>query len=253
VVERAAADRIAAVRQLGHLVERGLGQQLGVEPHHVGVRDHHVARLAAREVEHVVQELLLRARDDAGALGLVDQRLQLGRAPDPLAGDHVLHAERPQQERRGDLEHPHDRAQDAGDHLDRRRHDGGQPLGPVEGQGLRDELAEDHGEVGHGAERDHEAEPGGHAVAEDVAHDRLADGTGEDPDRRDADLHGRDHAHGVVHQAQRGLRALAAALGQRRDGAAPSGHHRVLADHEERVARHQCQHREDAERVAHPP
>ena len=87
-------------------------RQAGVEPGDVGRRDHHVARLAVGEVEDVVQQLLLRARDHAGALGLVDQRAQLLGAADRRRRrpPRAMPNGRSSSARRA-LQHPHDRPQ----------------------------------------------------------------------------------------------------------------------------------------------
>ena len=83
--------------------------------------------------------------------------------------------------------------------------------------------------------------------------ERLADGAGEDADRGDADLHGRDHPDRVVHQPQRRARPRAARL-RARDQRRPAGRHDgVLADHEERVAGDERQDGEDPQGVAHEP
>jgi hypothetical protein len=64
-VERAAAERVARMRHLDDAIERRLGRQVRLEPADVGPGHHDVARLPAGELEDVVQDLLLRARDHA--------------------------------------------------------------------------------------------------------------------------------------------------------------------------------------------
>jgi hypothetical protein len=86
-----------------------------------------------------------------------------------------------------------------------------------------------------------------------VAHERLPDSADQDADRRDADLDGRDDPHRIVHQAQRGPRARASALGACAQRRATRGDDGVLADDEERVGAHQPEHGEDAEQIAHRP
>ena len=245
-VEAPAADRVARVRRLDVAVDRVGGRQVGVEPGDVERGDHDVARLAVGEVEHVVQQLLLRARDHAGLLRLVDQRPQLRGVADRLAGGDLADPERAQDQRRRALQDPHHRPQHDRDQLDRARDQHRERLGLLERQRLRHELAEHDGQVGDDREGEHVGRPARQRVADQPADERLGQRAGEDADRGDADLHGRDHAHRIVHQAQRG-RAPAPALQRgtaRRD-------HGVLPDHEEGVAGDEAEHREDPEEVAH--
>ena len=237
------------MRPLERQRERLAGGGPGGQPRDVGGGDHHVTRLLAGEVEHVVQELLLGARDHAARLGLVDQRAQLVGAADGVARDDVAHAERPQEPLRGALQDPDDRAQDLGHQLDRRRHPDREPLRAVERERLRHQLAEHDREVGDDAEGDDEPGPVGQPVAEQAAHERLADRAGEDAERGDPDLHGGDHADGVAHQAQRGARARMPVLRHGRDRAAARRHDRVLADDEEGVPADEGEDGEDAEEI----
>jgi len=82
---------------LDEFVERLVDREVRVEPVDVRGRDHHVAGLLAGEVEDVVDQLLLRAGDVAGALGLVDERAQLLGAADALARLDLRDPERPQE------------------------------------------------------------------------------------------------------------------------------------------------------------
>src|SRR6185436_12527237 len=124
------------------------------------------------------------------------------------------------------------------------------PLGAVERERLRHELAEDDREVSHDGEREDEAHRLRDRVADELADERLRHGAGDDGDGGDPDLDGRDDADGVVHQPQGGggpatpaLRELRAA---RRDD-------RVLGDDEEGVPRDEREDGQDAERVSHSP
>jgi hypothetical protein len=98
-----------------------------------------------------------------------------------------------------------------------------------------DELAEHHREVRDDQKRDHDARPGGQPVAQQVSYEGLAERAGQDADRRDADLHRRDHAHRIVHEAKRSPGAAMSGVSKRRQRAPARRHNRVLADHEERV------------------
>ena len=211
-VEAAPADGIALMRDLEHPLEGIIRRELRVEPGDVGRRDHDVARLAVGEAEDVVQHLLLGARDDPGALGLVDERAQLVGRPDGVPRDHVADAQRTQEQRGGALQHPDGGPQHDGDHLDRPGDERRERLRHMKGQRLGDELAEHHRQVRDDAEGEREIRPGGQQIAEQSAHERLGEGADEDADRRDPDLDGGDDPHGVVHQAQGGARARTAGL-----------------------------------------
>jgi hypothetical protein len=154
-----------------------------------------------------------------------------------------VHAERAQQELGRALQDPDRGPEHPGHQRDRRRDERRQRLGAIERERLRDQLPEHHRQIGDDGERDQERHPGGDRFPEQVAHERLADRAGEDPDRRDADLDRRDHADRVLHQLQRGRGAAAVAPRERRPA---RGDDRVLPDHEERVARDQREQRDDA-------
>ena len=68
------------------------------------------------------------------------------------------------------------------------------------------------------------------------------------PSGGDADLHGADEAHRIVHQRERDARAAASAVGQLLDLRARRGQQRVLGDDEEGVRQHERQHTQDPER-----
>ena len=88
----------------------------------------------------------------------------------------------------------------------------------------------------------------GQPIRQDVADQRLANGTSEDAERGDADLDRRDHADGVVHEPQ-GCRDTSALPGL--DRRPTGGDHRVFADDEEGVRTDEREHREDAQQVDH--
>ena len=97
VVECVPPHRVAAVGRVQDLVQGGAGGQSGVEPADVERGDHDVRGLAVGEVEDVVQQLLLCAREHPGALHFLDQGVQLGRAADRLARHDLVDPERSQQ------------------------------------------------------------------------------------------------------------------------------------------------------------
>jgi len=108
VVERSGADGVARMPVLSGLRQGGVDGEAGVQPVDLGRGHHHVGRLEAGKVEHVVQQLLLGARNHAGTLGLVDERAQLLRRADGVSRDHLAHTERAEQDLCGLLEHPDD-------------------------------------------------------------------------------------------------------------------------------------------------
>ena len=197
-------------------------------------RDHDVARLAAGEVEDVVQQLLLRARDDAGCsrprrrARAARRRLRIASPATISSTPNGLRSTRAEpcsshttgrRTRRDQLDRPRD------EHRER--------LGAVERERLRHELAEHDAQVGDDRERDDEASHVGIASPRRSLTSGSATAPVRMPSGGDADLDGRDDAHGVVHQAQRGRRAPPLARCER---GAPRGDDRVLGDDEEGVA-----------------
>ena len=165
VVERAAVDRVARVRGVDHGGERLLRRKLDGERHDLGPRDHHVVRLLVREVEDLVEHLLLRLLD---LLGLrhdqADVLLRVHRHP----GGRRLDAEEPRDAVRRLLQDPDERIGDPSQPVERHGEPDGQALGPLERDRLRHELAEHHAQVGQDQEREQEGDAAGDPVAEEA-------------------------------------------------------------------------------------
>ena len=64
--------RVARVRRVDHRGEALLRRQVDGDRDDLGPRDHHLVHLLAREVEDLVQHLLLRLLEHACVLGLAD-------------------------------------------------------------------------------------------------------------------------------------------------------------------------------------
>jgi hypothetical protein len=179
--------------------------------------------------------------------------------PDVLTrvGDHPgrrrLHPEDPQEAVRGHLQEPDERIGDARQPVERNGKRDRQRLGLLQRDRLRDELADDDREVGQDRERDQER----HGVRQRRLHEprqqRLADGTEQDREDRDPDLHGRDEADRVVHQAERRLRAPSATLGTFLQARSPPRDEGVLGRHEHRVPQNEQEHDDESQRSAHAP
>ena len=211
---------------------------------------HDVARLAVGEVEDVVQQLLLRARDHPGpsasstsarssaALRIVSPATTRGcrtgaaRAPPSPAA--------PRPPAAGDR-----------DQLDRARDQRRERLRAVERQRLRHQLAEHDRQVGDDREGDHEGQPS--SAARRRACSRTS-GSASAPARMPiavmptCTVEITRTGSSISRSAACAPAAPASARGAAR---AARGDHRVLPDHEEGVGGDQAEHREDAEKVAH--
>ena len=112
VVERAAVDRVARVRRVDDGAERLLGRHLDGDRDDVGPRHHDLRDLLRREVEDLVEHLLL------GLLELADVLRRGDRVPDVLTRvrDHPrgrrLHAQHTEDGVRRHLQQPDDRMRD---------------------------------------------------------------------------------------------------------------------------------------------
>jgi hypothetical protein len=158
-------------------VQGRLRRQPRLQPVDVECGHHDVARLTIGEIEDVVQQLLLRARDHPGALRLVDERAQFRCRADALARHYVPDLERrAKEDARGSLQDPHRRPRGHGDHLHRTRDQRGERFRTVERQRLRHQLAEHDRQVGDERESDHEGQPARQAIVQDVAHPCLWEG-----------------------------------------------------------------------------
>ncbi len=214
--------------------------------------DHHLGGLLVREVEDLVEHLLLGRLDHAGVLG---RRHDVA---DVLLGvrDHTSRGRRDPEEA-GDgvprrLQHPHDRVHDPRQPVERPCHRHGQALRALERDRLGRELTEDDAQVGQDQEGDDERDAARQAV--EVARDqRLAHGTEKDPEDADPDLDDRDEADGIVHEPQGDLRVAASSLGTLLQACPARRHERVLGRHEHRVPQHEGEDREDSEEVVHAP
>ena len=141
-------------------------------------------------------------------------------------GDHPgrrgLHAQEAENGVRRLLEHPHDRVRDPREQSSGTASAIASTSALLERDRLRHELAEDDGEVRQDREGDQERDGRRERRLHQAREQRLADGTEEDRGDGDPDLHGRDEADRVVHQAERRARPAAAALGPLLEPAASS-------------------------------
>ena len=78
VVERLAVDRVAGERRVDDGREAFLGREFDREGDDLGPRHHHVRDLLVREVEDLVEHLLLLALELARLGRSVEQHLELG-------------------------------------------------------------------------------------------------------------------------------------------------------------------------------
>ena len=178
VVERLAVDRVARVRRVDHRREALLRREVDRERDDLGPRDHHVGDLLVREVEDLVEHLLLLRLELARLGRAVEEHLQLGlrvRRAAVLAGR--LEAEGAQSPVGRFLEDPDQRLEDDEEPARRAWTRPGRGLRVPEGDALRDQLADDDVEVRDEQEREAEGDDRCEDRVEDAREDRLADGT----------------------------------------------------------------------------
>ena len=251
LVERLAVDRVAGVGRLEQRRERLLRRHRDRDRDDLRPRHHHLVDFLVREVEDLVEHLLLGRRDHARVLGAGDDVADVLLGVGELARRRRRDAEEPRDRVRGDLQEPGERLDDLLQDLERNRDRLRDRLGPLQRERLRHELAERDAEVGE----DQECERVGDRVRERgvevVGQERLADGTEGDPEDRDPDLDRADELDRVVHQVERGTGTPAAGVGLGLEPGPPRRHERVLGRDEDRVPQHEQEDREDAEGVAH--
>jgi hypothetical protein len=116
---------------------------------------------------------------------------------------------------------PDDGRGDAREHVHRRRHDAGDPLGMAQCEVLGNQFADDNWEIGnesnHHGVADRIGRKGAHAVfaksvGKHVGQRRAGKHAGENADHRDADLHCRQETARIVGQPERDRRAPAAII-----------------------------------------
>ena len=218
-----------------------------------GPRHHHLVDFLVREVEDLVEHLLLVGRDHARVLGagddVPDVLLGVGEHACGRRGDSEEARHRVGRDLQQPVEGPHDRLQD----LERDREQLRDRLGPLEREGLRHELPERDAEVGQDQEREHVRDPVREPRVEVAREQWLADGAERDPKDGDPDLHGADELDRMVHQVEGGPRPAAACFGLGLEARPPRRHERIFGRDEHRVSEHEQEDREDSERVAHAP
>ena len=253
LVERVAVDRVARERRLEQRRERLLGRHRDRDRDHLRPRHHHLVDFLVREVEDLVEHLLLGRRDHARVLGAGDDVANLLLGVGELAGRRRRDPEEARDRVSRDLQQPGERLHDRLQDLERDRERLRDRLGPLQRERLRHELAERDAEVGEDQEREHVRDPVRERRVEVARQERLADGTEGDPEDGDPDLDGADELDRVVHQVERGARTAAAGLRVRLEARPPRRHERVLGRDEDRVPEHEQEDREDSEGVAHAP
>ena len=253
LVERVAVDGIARVGRLEQRRERLLGRQRDRDRHDLGPRHHHLVDLLVREVEDLVEHLLLVGRDHARVLGAGDDvaDVLLG------VGEHACRrgsdAEEPRHRVRRHLQQPVEGPDDRLEDLERDRDQLGDRLRPLQGERLRHELAERDAEVREDQERERVGDPVRDGRVEVAGEQRLADGAERDPEDGDPDLDGADELDRMVHQVEGGARPAAAGFRVGLEARPPRGHQRVLGRDEDRVPEHEQEDREDSKGVAQAP
>jgi hypothetical protein len=135
--------------------------------------------------------------------------------------------------------------------VDRPRQRGREPLGALERNRLRNELAERDAQVGEDEEGDQERDGVRLHEREPVLHERLADRAHRDARNRDAHLHRADEPHRVVHHRECAAGAVSAGVDELLQTRAACRHERVLGCNEQRVPHHEQENHDDSKEVAH--
>ena len=212
--------------------------------------DHHLVGLLVREVEDLVEHLLLPGLDHSGVLGLGQDVAELLLGVPGKTCRRRLDAEHPRHRRGRAVEHPHEGMRDDPEEPQRPGQDDRGRLPALERDRLRHELAEHDAQVRQDQEREHERDPA-RQEAEEARDERLGERTEQDPEHGDPHLDGRDVPNGLVHEPERDLRALAPAGGAFLEPRATRGHDRVLGRDEERVPQHEEEHGDDSKEFTH--
>lgn len=217
VVEILAADGEDVLRMFAddaQVVAQGVGQ---VEPEHLGARRHQGVGGLVAHVEDAVDHGLLGFLEGAVLGALFDEVLDL------VLGDGVLDV-------RVDAEQQQDAIGRARQKADEGAREAGEPcdnamvlhehvFGILRGLFLRQEFAEEQGDVRHDDDADEHGNRRGMRQERDEAGEKRRDeGTGadahEDAGQRDADLDERERRFDVLEQAERCLGILVAVLGE---------------------------------------
>ena len=219
----------------------------------VGPRDHHGRDLLVGEVEDLVEHLLLLLLDLALLGRAREEHLQLGLRVDAAFLARRLEPEQAERAVGGRLEHPDQRLEDEEERADRARDRERGRLRMAEGDALRDQLADDHVEVGDQQEREEDGDDRRRDRVEDVREDGLAQGTDGQARERDAELHRGDEAVRVRRDAQDGACAPVALVAELGDARSARRDEAVFGRDEERVQQEQRGDREQLERNRHAP
>ena len=201
VVERAAVHGIAREGGIHDGAQRLLGRHVDRDADDLGSWNHDRRDFLGREVEDLVEHLLLRLVQLAHVLGSGD------RVPNVLTrvrdhpGRRRPDAQKPKHGIGRDLEHPDDRMQEAAEVVERNREHNSERLGLLERHRLRHQLAEHDREVGEERECNEEAHRYRQRRLHQIRDQRLADRTDEDGEDGDPELRARDEPNRLVHQS----------------------------------------------------
>ena len=233
-------------------LQHGVDRRVVCDRHHLGPRNHHLPRGQVGEAEDAVQHLLFVFLDYAGFLAGGHEHLQLFFGVHEGVPARPAHAERAHDGAPHAVQKADERPEDPHEQLGGPRHDERGPLGVLQGNRLRRELAEHDVKRGDHGKRDSEGDRVGrghrHAVAEDPeggfndgCECRLADPAEPEARHRDAELRRGDVAVGVGERAPDDARRGAALGDELIDACPPHGHERELGRHEEPVRQHEHQ------------
>ena len=235
-----------------HGLETLLRREVDRERDHLGPRHHDVGDFLVREVEDLVEHLLLLAFELSRLGGAGKEHLQLGLG---VRGAAVLTRRLETQDAQRKvgrfLQDPDQRLEDDEEPGHRGRHDERDGLRVAERHALRDQLADHDVQVRDDQEGEAIRDDRGRDRVEHPREDRLADGTDTQARDRDAELHGRDESRRVRGDAQDDAGPTASLVAELGEARASRGDQGVLGRDEERVQQEQASDCEELKAESH--
>ena len=220
IVDEAPVDRDRGVADLGRGGQHLVGRRVDLQPLHVGPRRHDGADPRVGEVEDLVDQLGLRALEDAGGRPFPDQVAHL-LLRDRDGGGRVAQADTAQHEPRGRRQEGDDTAGHAAEPGDGAGREAGDALGIAQGDGLRHQLPDDERHVGDHDDDEGQRERGRRPAGAHQTSTGVSASTAVAPPTAEASVPTRVIAIWIVARKRSGA-CLARARGWRRGRPAPA-------------------------------
>ena len=251
VLRRLSIDGVARVRRVEDRLETLLRRQVDRQRHDLGPGHHHVRRLLVREVEDLVEHLLLLLLELALDRRALEQHLQLCLRVDGALRAGRLHPERPKCDVARALQEPDQRLEEDEERPHRRREPQRDPLRVAERHPLRHELAGDDVEEREQEQRQRDGDRRRHQGVERLGQDVLSERSDRQRGDGDAELHRGDEPRRLGGDAQYEPRAAVALLLELVHAGAANGDERVLGRDEEGVQQHESRDCDQLEEESH--